>query len=249
MFRPLRLLLVRGAFTLIELLVVISIIALLVAILLPTLRSAREAARSMACLSNLRSIATWSIAYTVSNQDYLPTTGHGAGTWSDISDTYWYDKMTDDQIYKGYGTTDNSALLCPAAMQQVDLVDNPRGVTYGLNAYLGGQKDFTGKPPAPQPHVSLLNGEGFWFGDARAKASGSAYGFRPTLTINTNNISPQMQWPWPWLVPGRPQWDGHPNHTTNFLFGDTHAQAVSQADFQRKTYKQLTSFIAYPSSW
>ncbi|MEX1017418.1 MAG: prepilin-type N-terminal cleavage/methylation domain-containing protein, partial [Phycisphaeraceae bacterium] len=42
------------AFTLIELLVVISIIALLIALLLPALRSARETAKAVACLSNLR---------------------------------------------------------------------------------------------------------------------------------------------------------------------------------------------------
>ncbi|MFM2414005.1 MAG: hypothetical protein RJB05_1181, partial [Armatimonadota bacterium] len=44
------------AFTLIELLVVIAIIAILAAILFPVFASARESARSTACLSNMRQI-------------------------------------------------------------------------------------------------------------------------------------------------------------------------------------------------
>jgi len=61
----------RG-FTLIELLVVISIIALLVSILLPALRRAREAARQAVCLSNVRQLAVAGTAYGADHQSYFP---------------------------------------------------------------------------------------------------------------------------------------------------------------------------------
>ena len=46
----------RGGFTLIEVLVVVAMIALLTAILLPSLRSARDASKAAVCLSNMRQI-------------------------------------------------------------------------------------------------------------------------------------------------------------------------------------------------
>ena len=61
-----------GAFTLIELLVAISIISLLMAILLPSLGQAREAARSIQCLSNLRQIGMAFEMYANANNDFAP---------------------------------------------------------------------------------------------------------------------------------------------------------------------------------
>jgi prepilin-type N-terminal cleavage/methylation domain-containing protein len=62
----------RTGFTLVELLVVISIIALLISILLPSLKNAREQAKTLKCQASTRGISTASAAYHTEENDWLP---------------------------------------------------------------------------------------------------------------------------------------------------------------------------------
>jgi prepilin-type N-terminal cleavage/methylation domain-containing protein len=75
----------RG-FTLIELLVVVAIIALLISILLTSLRDAREQAKVAKCLANYRQLTATSVQYFLEYNDDYPfwdgTTGHNVCSWT-----------------------------------------------------------------------------------------------------------------------------------------------------------------------
>lgn len=107
----------KQAFTLIELLVVISIIALLIAILLPVLGRAKESARRTQCMSNVRSLGTASFAYATDHDGWLPPREPNQSIAPQVA----YDPASADErgLFEGYlegytAETSSPAFYCPS---------------------------------------------------------------------------------------------------------------------------------------
>jgi prepilin-type N-terminal cleavage/methylation domain-containing protein len=120
----------RKYFTLIELLVVIAIISILASMLLPALRSAREKAKEIACISNLKQTGLSILNYANDNKGYAPP------RYNSSNSMYWTQALFDGNYMQN-----TNIALCPS-LAPTELPESGTMMynkSYGYREHFGGE--------------------------------------------------------------------------------------------------------------
>jgi prepilin-type N-terminal cleavage/methylation domain-containing protein/prepilin-type processing-associated H-X9-DG protein len=184
-----------GAFTLVELLVVISIIGVLMALLLPAIQAAREAARRTQCINKLKQIGL-ALQNHHDAKKQFPSganihTGIGVGlSWNVLVLPYLElgSLYSEIQPLPNGGATNSSpeyslidAFICPTASEQGNQANTEKGSNYSAVAGAGRSDD--GKMGFVSPNCGDVFTDGVFFADSRTPISRITDGTSNTLAI------------------------------------------------------------------
>jgi prepilin-type N-terminal cleavage/methylation domain-containing protein/prepilin-type processing-associated H-X9-DG protein len=144
------------AFTLIELLVVVAIIALLIAILLPSLATAREHSKTVNCAANMRSIGRIIHSWAAENDGRSPGTAqrdkpsNSSYTWAPILNDFYIRSPAENVFKPKTGTISLSGAPSSKTLSCPKFIPGGSHRQFALNLNLAGGGRFGSAPPAGQ---------------------------------------------------------------------------------------------------
>jgi prepilin-type N-terminal cleavage/methylation domain-containing protein len=227
------------SFTLIELLVVIAIVAVLVSILLPALKTARDQARTVACLATYHQFAIATRAYMDENKDWLP---QAVSFYP--SEQHWTDQLN---LYLKNGGG-NKIFQDPAALGETHPAWGYQIGGYGMNMYwidvdVRAHSYFQNQdyPPSivedPSKEVVFCDNRGMW-------------SVGPLLDIYPNSVHPDFWGGGNENDAASPRMATRHSRSPNGMFLDLHAEHISFALAKEWSEYWLTRpWWGPPSCW
>ena len=184
-------------FTLVELLVAVAIIAILVALLLPTLARAKDQAMSARCLSGLKQMANASAAYTAEYDNYLfpdnwaswSVTGVGSGAAIDIRGVFSTYLAMPDWVQADPNRF--NIWTCPSIKVDMKGSGQQWPTTYGANCMphprLNANPTLTGQPWLIKASAITRPGEIISIADTAQLSTGTSQGFIDGTSVSWPN--------------------------------------------------------------